>query len=100
MLRTGFRTCLRLATQGLNLELSLRVMTPLSKSLPTILAALTVIASAGCGPAAAPAAKTAPPAKVANVAKEDQLNTIQLTPEAETRLGLTLSPVESRQVER
>lgn len=65
-----------------------------------LLTLLALYATGGCRPGAAPVVKTTPPAKVANVAKEEQLNTIQLTAEAEERLGLILSPVELRQVER
>lgn len=55
----------------------------------------------GCSQKAGPAAKPAqPPAKVAAFAQEDQLNTIQLTPEAEQRLGITLTPVASQPVQR
>ena len=75
-------------------------MSSCHKNLLVILASISIGSVVGCRPAAAPVAKTAAPAKVANIAKEDQLNTIQLTPEAETRLGLILSPVELRQVER
>jgi RND family efflux transporter MFP subunit len=63
-----------------------------------------VIASiaGGCDKAGQGAAKSTatPPAKVAHVAQEDQLNTIQLTPEAEKRLGIELVPAEMRKVDR
>jgi hypothetical protein len=56
---------------------------------------------AGCGQHPAPAAKPAEaPAKVAVTAQEDRLNTIQLTPEAEQRLGIALAAVESRPLQR
>ena len=40
------------------------------------------------------------PAKVQNAVKETDLTTITLTPEAESRLGIELAPVEYRSVER
>ena len=40
------------------------------------------------------------PSKVANIAKEDQLNTIVLTEKAEERLGIQTAAVEVRQVRR
>jgi cobalt-zinc-cadmium efflux system membrane fusion protein len=66
------------------------------------LALLGALAQAsGCKPATAPAAKPAEsPAKVATIAHEETLNTIVLTPEAEKRLGITLTPVEARKVKR
>jgi len=57
----------------------------------------------GCQRAAsssAAKATAAPPAKVANIAKEDQLNTIELTPKAAERLGITTFAVEMRSVRR
>ncbi len=51
------------------------------------------------GPSAASVPKTATPAKVTPV-KEADLGTITLTPEAETRLGLALGPVERKPVPR
>jgi RND family efflux transporter MFP subunit len=57
--------------------------------------------SLGCSQQAGQAAKPAePPAKVAAIAQEDRLNTIQLTPEAEQRLGIALAPVQSRPMQR
>ncbi|MFO0938473.1 MAG: efflux RND transporter periplasmic adaptor subunit [Gemmataceae bacterium] len=44
--------------------------------------------------------KPAPPAKVEKVVKEDDLNTITLTEEAEKRIGLTLGTVEEKSVRR
>ncbi|QEL17978.1 efflux RND transporter periplasmic adaptor subunit [Limnoglobus roseus] len=49
-------------------------------------------------PAAPKADKPAPAAAVAKVVKEDDLNTITLTEEAEKRLGLTVGAVESKAV--
>lgn len=43
---------------------------------------------------------TIPAAKVAHVAQEDELNTIQLSPEAEERLGIEVAPVQIRSIER
>lgn len=51
-----------------------------------------------------PEAKTAdkppPPAAVGKVAKEDELNTVTLTEEAEKRIGLAVAPVEKKAVRR
>lgn len=56
---------------------------------------------AGCGRTTQATSKPAqPPAKVANVAKEDQLNTIELTPAAEQRLGIKLAAVELKKIRR
>ena len=51
-------------------------------------------------PAAAKATKPPGPATVAHVVKEADLNTVVLTEEAETRIGLTLAAVESKAVRR
>ena len=64
-------------------------------ALPPLLAAL-----AGCNRPAHSATKSEPPAAIAQIANEEKLNTIVLTPEAETRLGLETAPVESRKVAR
>jgi RND family efflux transporter MFP subunit len=54
---------------------------------------------AGCDRGAKSASeKPAPPSKVATPVKEDQLNTIVLTPRAEQRLGIQLAPVEIKRV--
>ncbi len=46
-------------------------------------------------------AKTAAsPAKVSAIAHEDQVNTVQLTPDAEKRLGIQVSPVQVGKVKR
>lgn len=65
------------------------------------LAALPLLLAAGCGgsPKAAPAAKETP-ATVAKPAKEDDLGTIVLKPEAETRLGLKTVAAETKAVPR
>ncbi|MDB5384371.1 MAG: macrolide transporter subunit MacA [Planctomycetaceae bacterium] len=53
----------------------------------------------GCDRGAKPgAAKSAPPSKVATPVKEDQLNTIELTPQAEQRLGIQFAAVEKKPV--
>lgn len=54
----------------------------------------------GCEKASGTAAKAPPPAVVAKIAQEDQLNTITLRPEAEQRLGITTAPVAIRPMER
>jgi RND family efflux transporter MFP subunit len=68
-------------------------------ALPAALAALA--GAAGCQPAASPAsaAKAPAPAKVVP-AKEADLGTIKLTPEAEKRLALGLARVERKPVPR
>jgi cobalt-zinc-cadmium efflux system membrane fusion protein len=53
----------------------------------------------GCRPASH-TAKADPPAKVAKIANEEQLNTIVLTPDAEKRLGIVIAPVEVKPVTR
>src|SRR5262245_22000447 len=61
--------------------------------------ALTALGALGCQkPAGKPAAVT--PAKVAAVAQEGKLNTVELTAEAEKRLGLTLATVVEKAVHR
>lgn len=59
-----------------------------------------VAALAGCNRPAHSATKSEPPAHVAQIASEEKLNTIVLTPDAERRLGLETAPVESRKVAR
>jgi multidrug efflux pump subunit AcrA (membrane-fusion protein) len=54
----------------------------------------------GCARPAQSAPKPTPPATVPQVAKEDKLNEITLTAEAEERLGLKTAPVEERAVRR
>jgi cobalt-zinc-cadmium efflux system membrane fusion protein len=72
--------------------------------LAAMLSAALVLAInvAGCQPPAVPAAaaKSAAPAKVGTPTKEADLATIKLTEEAETRLALTLVPVELKKVPR
>ncbi len=46
------------------------------------------------------ATKPEPPAKVANVAKEDQLNTVELSSKAAERLGIVTAAVEVRSIRR
>lgn len=65
----------------------------------TMAAALSCLLIVGCGPKATTAAKAEPPATVAQIAHEDQLNTIKLTPDAERRLGIAVAPVELRKLE-
>ncbi|HUY92020.1 MAG TPA: efflux RND transporter periplasmic adaptor subunit [Pirellulales bacterium] len=61
---------------------------------------LMLAAATGCQRPAHSATKAEPPAKVAQTANETKLNTVELTPEAETRLGLETAAVESRRVAR
>lgn len=66
-------------------------------------AALMLLAaiSAGCEHKSASAtAKPVAPANVPNIPKEDQLNTFELKPEAEQRLGIVTVAVEKRAVSR
>jgi RND family efflux transporter MFP subunit len=66
-------------------------------------AASGLLGVSGCRPAtggASPAPKPAPPAKVSAPVKEAELNTVVLTPEAETRLGIATVAVESKAVSR
>lgn len=51
-------------------------------------------------PSATNAEKPAPPAAVAKVVKEDELNTVTLTEDAERRMGLTVGAIESKAVRR
>lgn len=69
------------------------------RSLIGLLAAV-ILPYAGCQKPAAKVAKPEPPAKVAHTAKESDLNTIDLTPEAEERLGIRTVAVERKAVRR
>jgi cobalt-zinc-cadmium efflux system membrane fusion protein len=78
------------------------------QQLATVALALALAAAVGGGawwlvtnkPVAARAEKPPGPANVAKVVKEDDLNTVVLTEEAEKRIGLTLAAVESKAVRR
>jgi hypothetical protein len=60
-----------------------------------LLVALAVLS--GCGkPQAAGGQKATPAAKVENAVKESDLASIKLTPQAESRLGITTAPVAVR----
>lgn len=80
----------------------------LLQRLATAALTLALAAAVGAGawwlvankPAAAKAEKPPGPADVAKVVKEDDLNTVALTEEAERRVGLTLAAVESKPVRR
>src|SRR4051812_21547106 len=54
---------------------------------------------AGCGVKPSSSAP-APAAKVSAVAREDELNTVELSPDAEKRLGVTTTLLESRKLPR
>src|SRR5262245_56705841 len=54
--------------------------------------------AAGCGSDTKAQTKAAPPAQVTGAVKEAELATIKLTPEAETRLGIQVAPVEKQQM--
>mgnify|MGYP002780421906 FL=1 len=76
--------------------------------LASVVLTLALAAAVGAGawwlvtnkPAATKAEKPPGPATVAKVVKEDDLNTVVLTEEAENRVGLTLAAVESKAVRR
>jgi RND family efflux transporter MFP subunit len=67
---------------------------------PTVAPFLAALVCAGCGKADGGAAKAIPPAKIAKIVQEEQLNTIVLTPEAEKRLGITLATLKRQEVSR
>jgi cobalt-zinc-cadmium efflux system membrane fusion protein len=60
--------------------------------------AIAACASSGCRPAPQPDAKGSPPAKVDHPVKEVDLTTVTLTPEAERRLGVQVTPLAERAV--
>lgn len=70
--------------------------------------ALALAAAVGAGawwlvthkPAISSPDKPPPPAGVSKVVKEDELNTLNLTEEAEKRIGLAVTPVEKKAVRR
>lgn len=65
------------------------------------LALLWITVCAGCGGTAkSAAAKSEPPAQVAKIAQEDQLNTIQLKDTAAKRLGITIAAIERKKIDR
>ena len=61
---------------------------------------LALIALAGCQRGSSAPSKPAPPAKTTHAASESELNTIELTPEAEERLGIKTADIERRAVRR
>jgi RND family efflux transporter MFP subunit len=61
---------------------------------------LLACSAGGCDRTTDATPKSVAPAVVAKIAQEDQLNTVQLTTDAERRLGVTTAPVEVRPVER
>ena len=71
-----------------------------SRGLLCATALLFTAAAVGCQRAAQSATKPEPPAKVAQTANETKLNTIELSPEAEQRLGLETAAIELRRVAR
>jgi RND family efflux transporter MFP subunit len=66
------------------------------RAYPAILLLATSILAVGCGRKPQGASKPEAPAKVANPPKETQLNTIELTQDAEKKLGLQTAAVEER----
>ncbi|HWB00652.1 MAG TPA: efflux RND transporter periplasmic adaptor subunit [Pirellulales bacterium] len=67
-----------------------------------ITSAVACLVAVGCSKKASEAPKPAspPPAKVAHIASEEQVNTIALTPQAEERLGISIAKVERRTMAR
>jgi hypothetical protein len=59
-----------------------------------------VLILVGCKPPSSTPAKPTPPAKVSQIAKEDALTSIVLTPEAEQRLGIVTASAISKRVAR
>lgn len=78
------------------------------RTISTAVLTLALAAAIGVGawwlvthkPAAPAADKPPPPAKVGQVVKEDDLNTVALTEEAEKRIGLAVAAVEKKAVRR
>lgn len=78
------------------------------RTISTAALALAFAAAVGAGawwlltnkPEAKPVDKPPPAATVGKVVKEDELNTVTLTEEAEKRIGLTVAPVEKKRVRR
>jgi len=65
------------------------------------LLAVSLFCTIGCNQSSSTSQqKATPPAKVEKIAKEADLATITLTPEAETRLGIRTVPMERRKVGR
>lgn len=62
--------------------------------------AMLALAITGCHRPTAAASKPAPPAKITHTASEGELNTIELTPKAEERLGIKTADIERRAVRR
>jgi multidrug efflux pump subunit AcrA (membrane-fusion protein) len=58
--------------------------------------ATAMLLTAGCQKPSANSDKPTPPAKVTGAVKEDQLNRVELTEQAEERLGVKLAAVEKR----
>jgi membrane fusion protein, heavy metal efflux system len=78
------------------------------RTISTTALSLTLAAAVGAGawwlvtykPEAPTADKPSPPAGVGKVVKEDELNVVTLTEEAEKRIGLTVTTVEKKAVRR
>src|SRR4029450_7897370 len=86
----------RLARHSILIDLPMK----LSSALALLALIAGLITVSGCKPAEKKADAHPSPAKVATIAQEGQLNTIQLTEDAEKRLGITFAPVEKRHVSR
>jgi RND family efflux transporter MFP subunit len=71
-------------------------------SLPALALAILCagLAASGCKPAVTKAEAHPSPAKVATIAQEGTLNTVQLTPEAYERLGIELAEVQMKPISR
>ncbi len=71
-----------------------------SKVQSLILGLAFTSAISGCSSNSNDSSAKQPPAKVATIAHEEQLNTIQLSPEAERRLGITTVPAQMQMMSR
>ena len=67
---------------------------PENKAARSAFLVVIALSAFGCSKQSADSQKPAPPAKVENSVKEDDLTTITLSPEAEARLGISTAPVE------
>ncbi len=69
------------------------------RSTPHVIAVLLMVAVSGCERhPSREVKKSEPPARIDAPVKEADLTTVHLTPEAETRLGITVSPVERKSI--
>jgi RND family efflux transporter MFP subunit len=71
----------------------------LKRNVRLMLPCALAIGTVGCADSTDPKSAAAP-AKVSAIAREDQVNTVQLTPAAEKRLGIQVGPVQVGKVKR